>query len=276
MEVVRSGVEPVVPRVGDVVTARVVRINPRLAAGGLVRSCLLCCPVCRALSHSGQPCMRTRCRRGQQGGCLPRCRGCGGSSWQRGRRTGTAGRSRHRPVEQCGGSLLGLQPPWGRVALEGRAPHACPRHACPAPPVDILCVGPKPVRQRYSGVIRVQDVRATEIDKVQVQSSFRPGDVVRAEVLSLGDARSYHLTTAKNHLGVVHARSVAGGRRGPPRGHAPLPLHSAAGWAPDEGHGWPAEAGFAGRRSARTPGARASAEAPGRLGAVHRQLGVAV
>lgn len=33
-------------------------------------------------------------------------------------------------------------------------------------PVDILCVGPKPVQQRYSGVIRVQDVRATEIDKV--------------------------------------------------------------------------------------------------------------
>lgn len=31
--------------------------------------------------------------------------------------------------------------------------------------MDILCVGPKPVRQRYSGVIRVQDVRATEIDK---------------------------------------------------------------------------------------------------------------
>ncbi|EFN58333.1 hypothetical protein CHLNCDRAFT_30168 [Chlorella variabilis] len=108
VEVVRSGVEPVVPRVGDTVTARVVRINPRLAA------------------------------------------------------------------------------------------------------VDILCVGPKPVRQRYSGVIRVQDVRATEIDKVQVQASFRPGDVVRAEVLSLGDARSYHLTTAKNQLGVVYAKSVAG------------------------------------------------------------------
>ncbi|KAI7837467.1 hypothetical protein COHA_008725 [Chlorella ohadii] len=108
LEVVRSGVEPVVPKQGDVVTARVIRINPRLAA------------------------------------------------------------------------------------------------------VDILCVGPKPVQQRYSGVIRVQDVRATEIDKVQIQASFRPGDVVRAEVLSLGDARSYHLTTAKNELGVVYAKSVAG------------------------------------------------------------------
>ncbi|KAI3428349.1 hypothetical protein D9Q98_006729 [Chlorella vulgaris] len=108
VEVVRSGVEPVVPRAGDTVTARVVRINPRLAA------------------------------------------------------------------------------------------------------VDILCVGPKPVQQRYSGVIRVQDVRATEIDKVKIEASFRPGDVVRAEVLSLGDARSYHLTTAQNQLGVVYARSAAG------------------------------------------------------------------
>lgn len=32
--------------------------------------------------------------------------------------------------------------------------------------VDILCVGDKPVQQRYSGVIRARDVRATEIDKV--------------------------------------------------------------------------------------------------------------
>lgn len=36
LEVVRSGVEPVVPKPGDVVTARVIRINPRLAAGALL------------------------------------------------------------------------------------------------------------------------------------------------------------------------------------------------------------------------------------------------
>jgi hypothetical protein len=40
--------------------------------------------------------------------------------------------------------------------------------------------------------------------------AFRPGDVVRAAVLSLGDARSYFLTTAANELGVVHATSLAG------------------------------------------------------------------
>jgi exosome complex component CSL4 len=45
---------------------------------------------------------------------------------------------------------------------------------------------------------------------VQIVESFRPGDVVRAEVLSLGDARSYHLSTARNVLGVVYACSLAG------------------------------------------------------------------
>lgn len=76
---------------------------------------------------------------------------------------------------------------------------------------QILCVGDAPVAHPYSGVVRVQDVRATEIDSVQLPASFRPGDLIRAEVLSLGDARSYYLSTAKNQLGVVHARSIAGG-----------------------------------------------------------------
>ena len=42
---------------------------------------------------------------------------------------------------------------------------------------------------------------------------FRPGDVIKAEVLSLGDSRSYYLSTAKNELGVVYARSLAGNVR---------------------------------------------------------------
>jgi exosome complex component CSL4 len=46
--------------------------------------------------------------------------------------------------------------------------------------------------------------------QVVMYDCFRPGDIVLAEVLSLGDARSYFLTTAKNELGVVHAKSLAG------------------------------------------------------------------
>ena len=48
------------------------------------------------------------------------------------------------------------------------------------------------------------------IRQVELYSSFRPGDIVRAEVVSLGDARSYQLSTAKNELGVVFAKSLAG------------------------------------------------------------------
>lgn len=55
-----------------------------------------------------------------------------------------------------------------------------------------------------------QDVRAAEKDKVKIYNSFRPGDIVKAEVISLGDARSYFLSTAKNELGVIYATSVAG------------------------------------------------------------------
>ncbi|KAI3757284.1 hypothetical protein L6452_04818 [Arctium lappa] len=76
---------------------------------------------------------------------------------------------------------------------------------------DIMCVGSKAVREKFSGIIRQQDVRATEIDKVDMHTSFRPGDIVKASVLSLGDARAYYLSTAQNELGVVSAESMAGG-----------------------------------------------------------------
>lgn len=75
---------------------------------------------------------------------------------------------------------------------------------------DIMCVGERSVREKFTGIIRQQDVRATEIDKVDMHASFRAGDIVRAVVLSLGDARAYYLSTAKNELGVVSAESTAG------------------------------------------------------------------
>ena len=58
---------------------------------------------------------------------------------------------------------------------------------------------------------RLQDVRATEVDKLDLYDCFRPGDLVKAEVVSLGDARSYFLSTSKNELGVVYAKSAASG-----------------------------------------------------------------
>ncbi|BDA41466.1 Exosome complex component CSL4 [Coccomyxa sp. Obi] len=75
---------------------------------------------------------------------------------------------------------------------------------------SLLCVNTQPLNDKFSGIIRQQDVRATEIDKVELYSCFRPGDLVRAEVISLGDSRSYYLSTAKNNLGVVYAKSLSG------------------------------------------------------------------
>ncbi|KAL8736006.1 MAG: hypothetical protein Q9166_000568 [cf. Caloplaca sp. 2 TL-2023] len=60
------------------------------------------------------------------------------------------------------------------------------------------------------GVVRREDVRATEKEKVVVGEGFRVGDLVRAVVISLGDQSNYYLTTAKNELGVIMAKSVYG------------------------------------------------------------------
>ncbi|KAL8695717.1 MAG: hypothetical protein Q9224_003211 [Gallowayella concinna] len=60
------------------------------------------------------------------------------------------------------------------------------------------------------GVVRREDVRATEKEKVVVGEGFRVGDLVRAVVISLGDQSNYYLTTAKNELGVIMAKSEYG------------------------------------------------------------------
>lgn len=43
---------------------------------------------------------------------------------------------------------------------------------------------PLPPGEEFTGVIRVQDVRATEKDKVKIADCFRGGDVVRGLVVS--------------------------------------------------------------------------------------------
>jgi exosome complex component CSL4 len=49
--------------------------------------------------------------------------------------------------------------------------------------VAIVVVGETVLDGEWQGLIRVQDVRATEKDKVKIFESFRPGDVVRAIVV---------------------------------------------------------------------------------------------
>ncbi|KAF4512923.1 hypothetical protein G6O67_000251 [Ophiocordyceps sinensis] len=76
--------------------------------------------------------------------------------------------------------------------------------------VVIQQVGDTVLQTEWQGVIRVQDVRATEKDKARIHDSFKPGDIVRAQVISLGDQANYYLSTASNELGVIMATSEAG------------------------------------------------------------------
>lgn len=75
---------------------------------------------------------------------------------------------------------------------------------------QILVLGETALVEDFLGIIRIADIRATEKDKVKVYSSFRPGDIVRAEVISLGDQSSYFLSTARNELGVLFAWNEVG------------------------------------------------------------------
>ncbi|AAS50572.1 ABL199Wp [Eremothecium gossypii ATCC 10895] len=69
---------------------------------------------------------------------------------------------------------------------------------------------PSDLGETFRGIIRSQDVRATNRDQVKMVEAFRPGDIVRAQVLSLGDGSNYYLTTARNDLGVVFAKASNG------------------------------------------------------------------
>ncbi|KAL0633513.1 exosome 3'-_5 exonuclease subunit ski4 (Csl4) [Maublancomyces gigas] len=102
-------------------------------------------------------------------------------------------------------ALVNLLPQVGSMVL-ARVTRINPRQAT----VEIFVVGDTVSNDEFQGIIRQQDVRATEKDKVRIFSSFRPGDIVRAQVISLGDQSNYYLSTASNSLGVVVAHSDSG------------------------------------------------------------------
>jgi exosome complex component CSL4 len=75
---------------------------------------------------------------------------------------------------------------------------------------DILVIDSIVCSSTFQGLIRREDVRATEKDKVTIADSFRVGDLVRGVVISLGDQSNYYIETARNELGVVMATSEDG------------------------------------------------------------------
>jgi exosome complex component CSL4 len=62
----------------------------------------------------------------------------------------------------------------------------------------------------FSAVLRREDIRLTEKDKIVMNESFRVGDIVRATVISLGDEKNYYISTGGNEFGVVISRSEEG------------------------------------------------------------------
>ncbi|KXL41838.1 hypothetical protein M433DRAFT_157193 [Acidomyces richmondensis BFW] len=111
-----------------------------------------------------------------------------------------------RPISA--NTVSSLLPEVGTVVL-GLVTRTTPRQAH----VSILALGPGGAQvcgEALPGLIRQQDIRATETDTVRVAEMFRVGDVVRAVVISLGDERSYYLSTARDELGVVMAQSQEG------------------------------------------------------------------
>jgi exosome complex component CSL4 len=124
------------------------------------------------------------------------------------------------------------------VGVTGRVTAINPRAAT----VQILCVNGVAVAAPFAGVIRKENAVASDIDRIGMEQIVRPGDIVLAEVMhgciarvvlalklmppvlavimcwcvwysqviSLGDSKSYFLTTAKEELGVVYAKNEVG------------------------------------------------------------------
>ncbi|XP_049880869.1 exosome complex component CSL4 [Pectinophora gossypiella] len=83
----------------------------------------------------------------------------------------------------------------------------------------ILCVGPSVLVRPYRGILKKEDIKSTDKDRIDPYKCFRPGDVILARVLPMTEIHWYHLSTAENELGVVIATA-----EGSPQGVSMLPI----------------------------------------------------
>lgn len=77
--------------------------------------------------------------------------------------------------------------------------------------VEILSVRDQELMPKPKGIIRREDVRLSEMDSLVMSECFRPGDILLASIISLGDSRQYYLSTATADLGVCWAKSNSSG-----------------------------------------------------------------
>ncbi|XP_032675376.1 exosome complex component CSL4 [Odontomachus brunneus] len=75
---------------------------------------------------------------------------------------------------------------------------------------SIKCVGDIVLTRPYRGILRKEDVRANDKDKIEMYKSYKPGDIILARVMPMTEAHTYQLSTAENELGVVIAYSEEG------------------------------------------------------------------
>lgn len=86
---------------------------------------------------------------------------------------------------------------------------------------QIICIGENLLNRPLRGILRKEDVRATDIDRVEMYKNFRPNDIILAKVIPQIELNTYSLSTAENELGVVLA--VARGLASTSN-HIPVPM----------------------------------------------------
>lgn len=75
---------------------------------------------------------------------------------------------------------------------------------------SIKCVGDIVLTRPYKGILRKEDVRSIDKDKMEMYKCYRPGDIILARVMPMTEIHTYQLSTAENELGVVIAHSDEG------------------------------------------------------------------
>ncbi|KAJ9454056.1 Exosome complex component csl4 [Diplonema papillatum] len=81
--------------------------------------------------------------------------------------------------------------------------------------IDIFCINKKRCHTTFKGTLRVEDTRAVfqsldTLKQVEMWRNVKPNDVVRAEVIGLGDRKAYQLSVLRDELGVVFGNSIDG------------------------------------------------------------------
>lgn len=75
---------------------------------------------------------------------------------------------------------------------------------------EIICLNDKPLLHPCIGIIRQQDIRQLDTDSVQIWKCFRPSDIIKAKIISLGNQNDYYLSTSQPQFGVISATSSLG------------------------------------------------------------------